>query len=130
MRSYRTPQQPIHDHFRRAGDLVALEAYAIDGLQRVRLGGEPREPRGKDDQVRRADLGHVPNHAGLTLASIRDDLGRYEAHQVDDLASREVGDCADVVDGDPRRLRQVRVDPLTQVNLHRVDVLDGPSVSR
>src|SRR5262249_21900729 len=85
-RSYRTARQPIHDHFRRARDFVALEAHAMDGLERVRTRGEPREPRREDDHVLRTRLLQVLDHSALPLATIGNDLGGHESHQVNDLA--------------------------------------------
>src|SRR2546422_11740869 len=100
-RSYRTPRQAIHDHFRRTRDLVALQAYAVDRLERFPARGDLREPGREDDHVLRTRFLHVPHYARLPPPSKGNDFRRPEPHQVDDLPAREVGDPPDFVLHDP-----------------------------
>src|SRR5437867_3099914 len=110
-RSYRTPRQAIHDHFRCTRDLVALQAYPVDGFERFRARGHLREPCREDDHVLRTRFLQVPHDSRLPPPSKGNDLRRHEPHQVDDLTAREVGDRPDVVRRDPGCPRQVGVHP-------------------
>src|SRR5215467_14348609 len=100
-RSYRTAQQPKHDHFLSAGDLVARQTHSIDWLERLPARRESGEPRRKNDHVVGTRFRDVLDHSGLAAAAIRNDLWRHETHQIDDVAPREERDRPDVVEREP-----------------------------
>src|SRR5262249_28452365 len=128
-RLYRTALQPIYDHFGATRYFDARQNYAIKRLDQVGPGGQPREPRGKDDHVIRAHLGHEADDPLLTLPPVRQDLRAHQAHEVNDLTARDEDDGADVVQRQPGLGRQVGVDPMPELHLHRLDVLDTPRVA-
>src|SRR5438552_1264587 len=81
-KSYRTAREPVHHHFRPAGDLVPLEPHPVDGRQEVAPGGDLRKPGRKDDDEVRAALGHEPEHARLPFPAVGPDLRRHETHEI------------------------------------------------
>src|SRR5215470_3390144 len=95
-RSYRTPPHAIYDHFRSAGHLHALETHALQRLQEIGPACQPWEPRGENDDVVWTRFADEPDDAVLALTPIRQDLGRDEPHEVDDLPARHPRNCPDV----------------------------------
>src|SRR5438552_15473366 len=80
-KSYRTAREPVHDHFRPAGDFVARQAQPIDRREQVATRGKLRKPRRKNDDDVGAALGDVPEHARLTHATHRPNFGRHSAYE-------------------------------------------------
>src|SRR5215510_5446866 len=129
-RSYRAAYEAIYDHFVGSGHFVALEPYPEDRLQEVTAGRHVGEPCRKNDHVVGTLFTDEAEHAALALAAIRNDLGRHQAHEIDDGTARNVGDGADVVERQAAVTRNVLCNPVAEAHLHRVDVLHGPPVAR
>src|SRR5207247_11418989 len=111
-RSYRAASEAIHDHFVGSRHLVALETHPEDRLQQVASRRHVGKPGRKDDHVIGALFADEAKDALLALAAVRDDLGRHQAHQVDDRTTRNEGDGADVVERQAPVTRNVLGDPV------------------